>query len=231
MWNGLRTQEALEGGVFRKTSFLSVGTAEEPCPYTAKEPQPERYKGKQFGTQAPKTSKVPKDFFDPTYKPLFEGETYVDRLPYQELQPDKPAKGFLTSDFSKRDEFSMTLRAQQLREQIKHEARVQKLAEQKLAASGAGAAAAAAAAASAAPKAAKQAPLLFDLVFEGETELCIKAKRDTRNPTMLSTERQLGSFRTTNSVHQAAVTAHSPPKAAGGSPAADSKSEGTPTAS
>ena len=143
---------------------------------------------------------------------------------------------------------------------LQHEARVQKLAEQKLAASGAGAAAAAAAAASAAPKAAKQAPLLFDLVFEGETELCIKvggamrrkgsahgggvrgkcttlpalpaclryvsvsepplprsqAKRDTRNPTMLSTERQLGSFRTTNSVHQAAVTAHSPPKAAGG---------------
>lgn len=30
----------------------------------------------------------------------------------------QPGKGFMTSDFSKRDEFSMTLRAEQLRQQI-----------------------------------------------------------------------------------------------------------------
>lgn len=32
---------------------------------------------------------APRPLFDPTCKPLFNGETYRDRLPYNELQPNK----------------------------------------------------------------------------------------------------------------------------------------------
>jgi hypothetical protein len=48
---------------------------------------------------------------------LPQGDKYVDRWRYKELQPDKK-KGFLTSDFSKRDEFSNTVRTAQWREQL-----------------------------------------------------------------------------------------------------------------
>ena len=43
---------------------------------------------------------------------------YRDRLKYQDSQPAKK-KGFLTSDFSRRDEFSMTFRTEQYRTQLK----------------------------------------------------------------------------------------------------------------
>ena len=43
-----------------------------------------------------------------------QGAQYRDRLKYQDTQPVKK-KGFLTSDFSKRDEFSMTFRTEQYR--------------------------------------------------------------------------------------------------------------------
>ncbi|KAI7835859.1 hypothetical protein COHA_010256 [Chlorella ohadii] len=222
MWNGLRTQEALEGGVFSRRHPLSVGTAEEPVPYNSKPEDRDSYKGKQFGIGASKPEPC---------KPLFEGEQYVDRLPYRELQPEKPGKArrqppimhaFLTSDYSKRDEFSLTVRMEQHREIIKasgggHEARVQKEAEAKLAAARKGASPDAAAAASerqagsgggsAGRKA--EGKLLFDLVYEGEAELCIKAKRDTRNPTVLSPERNLGPYRTT------VRAAHTAPPAGG----------------
>lgn len=46
-----------------------------------------------------------------------QGDKYVDKQRYKELQPDKK-KGFLTSDFSKRDEFSNTIRTNQWREQL-----------------------------------------------------------------------------------------------------------------
>lgn len=197
-----------------------------------------------------------------------QGEQYIDRLPYRELQPEKPAKvrrraagicssaqctsasfraansccccrstgrlvqcmrqrfiaaqGFMTSDFSKRDEFSLTVRMEQQREIIKvgwgaswarvyaetsppppppallplpwlraagtlappgpqHEARVQKAAEAKLAASRGGASPVASGSATeqqagggGSPGRKGDGPLLFDLVFEGEADLCIK---------------------------------------------------------
>ncbi|KAL4433934.1 hypothetical protein ABPG75_000375 [Micractinium tetrahymenae] len=199
MWNGLRTQEALEGGVFTRKAPLLVGTEDDPRPYDAKVPDRDSYRGKQFGTQAPRP------LFDAACKPLYEKETYVDRLPYHELQPEKPSKGFMTSDFSKRDEFSLTLRAEQHRQQIKHETRVHKLAEAKLVARPGAVAKGQAPAAAALPK--KGAPLLFDLVYAGDAGLCIKAKRDTRNPTALSMERRIGPWKTTNSITQAAVLA------------------------
>lgn len=199
MWNGLRTQEAIEGGVFSRRAPLLVGTEDDPRPYDARVPQRDAYMGKQFATRAPRP------LFDPTCKPLFEGETYRDRLPYNELQPDKPGKGFLTTDFSKRDEFSLTLRAEQHRQQIKHEAQMQQLADAELAARPGAVAKGRAPAAAALPQ--KEAPLLFDLVYAGDAGLCIKAKQDTRNPTVLTAERRIGSWKTTNSIMQAAALA------------------------
>ena len=47
-----------------------------------------------------------------------QGDPYVDRIRYKELQPEKK-KGFYTSDFNKRDEFTNTIRTEQWREQLK----------------------------------------------------------------------------------------------------------------
>ena len=44
-----------------------------------------------------------------------QGDKFTDRIRYKELQTEKK-KGFLTSDFSKRDEFSNTVRTLQYRE-------------------------------------------------------------------------------------------------------------------
>lgn len=53
----------------------------------------------------------------PLCSPTLQGDKYVDKQRYKESQPDKK-KGFLTSDFSKRDEFSNTIRTNQWREQL-----------------------------------------------------------------------------------------------------------------
>ena len=47
-----------------------------------------------------------------------QGDKYTDRVRYKDTQAEKK-KGFLTSDFSKRDEFSNTVRTEQYREQLR----------------------------------------------------------------------------------------------------------------
>lgn len=47
-----------------------------------------------------------------------QGDKYADRMRYKDSQSEKK-KGFLTSDFSKRDEFSNTTRTEQYREQLR----------------------------------------------------------------------------------------------------------------
>lgn len=136
--------------------------------------------------------------------------------------PGPPLQGFMTSDYSKRDEFSLTIRMEQHREIIKvrpawrsasaagagrggrgwgpvpchrhpaassacatgpqHEARMQKAAEAKLAATGGAAAAGAGggtdqAGSGGGSEHKGDGPLLFDLVHEGKAELCIKVRR------------------------------------------------------
>jgi hypothetical protein len=120
MHNGQRTQEALEG-TFGRTAFLLVGTEDTPCPYTSSNaPHRDAYGGKQFGIAPTRTGKHPThDFFEPGFKPLFERDAWQERLPYRELQPEKPDRGFLTADYCKRDEFSLTIRMEQHRQQIK----------------------------------------------------------------------------------------------------------------
>lgn len=49
-----------------------------------------------------------------------QNDKYLDKWQYRELQPeDTKKKGFLTSDFCKRDEFTNTIRTGQYRELLK----------------------------------------------------------------------------------------------------------------
>lgn len=50
---------------------------------------------------------------------LANGEPYAEAFKYGELYKDKKKTGFLSSDFPKRDEFSNTMRTEQLREVLK----------------------------------------------------------------------------------------------------------------
>lgn len=49
---------------------------------------------------------------------LLQGCPYVDRNMYIESQPER-YKGFLSSDFSKTDEFSLDIRTEQYRDQLR----------------------------------------------------------------------------------------------------------------
>lgn len=217
MHNNSRGLSALLG-VFSRPGFLRVGTAEDPVPYTDKQlPDRDAYKGAQFRTEATKIGKLPKELFDKEMRPLFQDEKYVDRWAWAETGQEK-VKGFGTGDYSKRDEFALAIRCEQHRQQLKHEARVAKEAVAKLSAKG-GAAAKGAATKGAAAKEEQKAkkPLLFDLVFdEGEQDFdqCIKAKRDTRNPTLLSPKRRYGALKTTALLAQQDATALPAPAAA-----------------
>ena len=73
----------------------------------------------------------PEVYLDKTHNWLLEGVPYVDRVKYAEAQPEKPKRGFGTSDYSKRDEFSMDFRTEQMREALKSEARHQAIASEK----------------------------------------------------------------------------------------------------
>lgn len=54
MWNGLRCQEALEGGVFTKKTFIDVGSPDEPVPYSSSNlPDRDAFKARCCGGPAP----------------------------------------------------------------------------------------------------------------------------------------------------------------------------------
>jgi hypothetical protein len=76
------------------------------------------YKGKQLAVAAPKQGKTTDAYFEKKHNWISEGAPYTDRWKYSETQTEKK-KGFLASDFSKRDEFSNTIRTGQYREQLK----------------------------------------------------------------------------------------------------------------
>lgn len=81
------------------------------------EPLPERWKAKQFTTAPPRTGKTLDTYFEKKYSYLAENDKYTDKWRYLESGQEQK-KGFLTSDFSKRDEFSNTVRTLQWREQL-----------------------------------------------------------------------------------------------------------------
>lgn len=84
------------------------------------------FTGKQMITNPPKEglhgAKHPDVYLDKLHPWIAEGVPYVDRIKYAEVQSEKKA-GFGTSDFSRRDEFSMDFRTEQYREALKSETR------------------------------------------------------------------------------------------------------------
>ncbi|KAG6549104.1 hypothetical protein Mapa_009330 [Marchantia paleacea] len=118
--HGLLTEKALRD-VFEITSYINFGTAEEPLPYPVKFKDRDSFFGKQIMTQTPKWGFQTNDvFFQKEHPWVFDGDLFVDRNMYVESQPDR-YKGFWTSDFSKRDEYTNVMRTEQYREQLKLE--------------------------------------------------------------------------------------------------------------
>lgn len=180
-------------GVFSATSFITIGTKEKPEPYKdGKKPLRSCYGGKQFAGQPPKEGRTTDVYFEKKHPWLADGDKYVDKLRYKDVQPVK-MKGFLSGDFKRRDEFSNTVRTLQYREQLKGEEKQAKKQLEMIAALGNDQVSAelqaslAAATQVQAPKA-----FLYDLVYEKDDPTrsgASKVPRDTKNPTQLSYER------------------------------------------
>ncbi|KAL3141719.1 hypothetical protein ABBQ32_004402 [Trebouxia sp. C0010 RCD-2024] len=190
-------------GVFAKTSYITIGTKDQPEKFSAKAPDRDGFKGKQFKTSPPKLGRTPDTYFEKKHPWVSEGAKYTDRLKYQETQPTHK-KGFLTSDFSRRDEFSMTFRTEQYRTLLKQEDKFAKKALQLLGtAARDGTLANMTSSLTPAPDRNK-GKFLFDLVYDKEAddnkEATFKLARDTKNPTAFEKERHLGTYRTTQSM-------------------------------
>ncbi|EFJ33042.1 hypothetical protein SELMODRAFT_407154 [Selaginella moellendorffii] len=117
MNKNLLTERALRD-VFEITSYITVGTEDNPFEYGHRPPLPSQLTGKQFMTNPGKHGKTIDVYFQKEHPWVSDGDPYADRIMYAELQPER-YKGFLTSDFSKRDEFSNVVRTNQYREQLK----------------------------------------------------------------------------------------------------------------
>ncbi|KAL3690020.1 hypothetical protein R1sor_016329 [Riccia sorocarpa] len=116
--HGLLTEKALRD-VFDISSYINFGTAEEPLPYPVKFKDRDSFFGKQIMTMTPKWGFQTNDvFFQKEHPWVFDGDLFVDRNMYVNSQPNR-YKGFGTSDFSKRDEYTNTMRTEQYREQLK----------------------------------------------------------------------------------------------------------------
>ncbi|XP_024545385.1 uncharacterized protein LOC9660774 [Selaginella moellendorffii] len=139
MNKNLLTERALRD-VFEITSYITVGTEDNPFEYGHRPRKfqgflarssssslqfallcaalPSQLTGKQFMTNPGKHGKTIDVYFQKEHPWVSDGDPYADRIMYAELQPER-YKGFLTSDFSKRDEFSNVVRTNQYREQLK----------------------------------------------------------------------------------------------------------------
>ncbi|WIA11991.1 hypothetical protein OEZ85_012072 [Tetradesmus obliquus] len=197
--NNNKTDEKALVGVFEKTSYITIGSSEKPLGLPPKEPLPERWKAKQFATAPPREGKTLDACFEKRYNYIAEGDKYVDKWRYVDSGQEKK-KGFLSSDFSKRDEFSNTVRTLQWREQLSHEAKWTSNAIQFFnEASAQGGSQLLSTAAESSQQA--DGPLLYDLIFEKAdptSPACSSTHHDTKNRTMLSHERNLGGQLTTN---------------------------------
>ncbi|PNH00139.1 hypothetical protein TSOC_014051, partial [Tetrabaena socialis] len=105
-------------GVFSKASYVTMGQEGKPELFGQKLPLRPAYGGKHFTTQPPKDGRTVDVYFEKKHNWISSGDPYADRIRYKDTQSDKK-KGFQTSDFSKRDEFTNTIRTEQWREQLK----------------------------------------------------------------------------------------------------------------
>jgi len=120
MNNNMATERA-HVGVFSISSYITIGD-----PYAKKSDADPRLKGKQFSAEFPKEglggARPNNSLFDREHKWLFGGEKYIDRTMYLKTQPpDQRKKAFLSSDASRRDEFTLDIETEKWRERIKTE--------------------------------------------------------------------------------------------------------------
>ncbi|CAK9233701.1 unnamed protein product [Sphagnum troendelagicum] len=118
MNNNLLTERALHG-VFNTTSYITFGTTDDPLPYPHKDVLRSNFSGKQMQSHTPKLGFQTNDvFFQKEHPWVSDGDLYIDKNMYLTSQPER-FKGFLSSDFSKTDEFSNVCRTEQYRSQLK----------------------------------------------------------------------------------------------------------------
>lgn len=149
--------------------------------------------------------------------PLCHGRQYNDRLLFAETQKEKK-KGFGTGDFNRRSEYTMTTRVEQYREQLKEEMKyagnkesdsdeVQHELEAEMLRL---------------TKKTDRRPQddvdLYDLVYETRNSDqgffgSSKQARDTKNPTLLDTQRHMGTYKTSAMMygHNIDKTEHTKP--------------------
>ena len=185
-------------------------TQAKPLPYPVKHHVRSSFTGRQMITNPPKEgllgSKHPDVYLDKQHAWLSEGVPYVDRLKYAEVQSEKKA-GFGTSDFSRRDEFSMDFRTEQYREN-RHASEATKRAdlEMRAAMEAAGRSESADGDGDVARREeerrdARRRPTLFDAVFnDGDVATAVPnamiSGRPSKNPTQTSWERDYGRAKT-----------------------------------
>ncbi|EFJ04888.1 hypothetical protein SELMODRAFT_431994 [Selaginella moellendorffii] len=116
MNNNLLTERAIRD-VFEVTSYITFGSEDAPLQYGLKAPLRSAITGKHMVTNPAKKGKTVDVYFQKEHPWVSDGDPYKDRMGYRELQPEK-YKGFLSSDFTKRDEFSNTMRTNQYREML-----------------------------------------------------------------------------------------------------------------
>ncbi|MCO5607211.1 hypothetical protein L7F22_061404 [Adiantum nelumboides] len=119
MNHNLLTERALRD-VFEISDYINFGTPDRPLEYGLKPAPRSNYGGKQFGTEVLKKGRLPLVLFQKEWPWVSDGDLYIDHTRYVDTQHDR-YKGFMDSDFSKKDEFSNTFRTEQYRELLNME--------------------------------------------------------------------------------------------------------------
>lgn len=126
-------------GVFSVPSYTSLDLPYGMTAEDRKKRIPSQVMGKQFETKALKHGKTLDVYFDygleQKHKWLFAGKNYQDTQPQKYIDTQPPAnraKGFLSSDANKRDEFTNLSRSRQLLQTIERETAISKAGQERL---------------------------------------------------------------------------------------------------
>lgn len=197
-------------GVFSKTSYITIGSKDKPEPYKTDAKDRSAFGGKHFMTNPPKEGRTIDTYFEKKHPWISDGDKYATKVFYKDSGERK--KGFLTSDFAKRDEFTNTIRTEQYREQLKGEAKFTKKALELMADQ-----MGADTMASTTAEQRGEEDFFYDRVFEKPEQLnnlqsASKTHRWTENKCNLSKDRDLGLQRTTNAIAFQAPTEFEKPE-------------------
>lgn len=129
-------------GVFSKPSHINVGDKNKPEEYGKKPETRSSLKGKQFLSNPTRSgtygSKLPEVYLEKKHPYVSYNDPYQDRVSYaakakeeEGKVPEKSRKytkkkGFWTSDFPRRDEFTLNITTEQYRERLAQEGKYAK---------------------------------------------------------------------------------------------------------